>query len=243
MKILILLLLFVFFGTCSYSQGLVIHSKDGSSTTHSLALIDSITFILIPQQILFFDDFEGGNLNGYDIPLGHTPPELTSIASFSQSNSVTLISPRNNYSVMGRPLSPPVSNNIIGYNCKMMKNNLSDQSNMMIILFTGSVSSEKEIVLGFNVDSIFIAIQNNSNPGEDRYLTFGPIQENRWYDFSIEYNFATQKCSFFIDGVKIYDSNYTVSSIDYFYLGDYGSDNPPELDKVLFIDDIKLYKR
>lgn len=246
MKKIIFTLIFISLVNISYSQGLVVHTKSGNSTTFSIALIDSITFSLIPQDIIFFDDFESDSLSDYLVPSGHTLPELTDIASFSPTHSVSLKYPRNSYSTIGKTLNTSINSDIIGYNCKMMKNNLADKSNMMIFLLTGDVNSfgaPQQINFGLYQDSILCIVENNSNPNENVSQFVEVIQENRWYDFTIEYNFSTSKAAFFIDGAKVFESSYTAASVQHFYFGDWSSGGSPMFDKVLFIDDIKVYKR
>ncbi len=93
------------------------------------------------------------------------------------------------------------------------------------------------------MDSIHVFVQNNSNPDENINLTLGLIESNKWYNFSIEYDFSTHLCSFFIDGIRKFESTFTVSSIDYFYFGDWSSNSGQTFDKIFFIDDIQVYKR
>jgi hypothetical protein len=195
------------------------------------------------NNVIFFDDFESGNLAGYTVPSGHTPPELTTFASSSPTHSVTLPYPRNNYAMMGRAIIPPISSKIVYLSCKMMKSDLSDMSNTLLMLFSGSVGPQQELVLGFYRDSIYLSIENNSNPSQNVSKNIDRIKANKWYEMTIEYNFSDNKVTFFIDGKKVLKSDYTVSSVDHFYFGDFSTDINPVLDKVLFIDDLKLYKR
>lgn len=237
--ILVLILSFNF----TYPQDLIIHKNDGSSTSYPIASIDSITFSIIAEETIFFDNFESGSISDYTVPSGHTPPVLSDLASVSPTHSVTLVKPRNSYSNMGRALTTPITSNIIGYSCKMMKNDLADRSHFGIYLFSETIGSSKQSAMGFIKDSIYMAVQNNANPSENIFTTLDVIESNRWYSFLIEYNFSTHLCSFFIDGVKKFESTFSVSSIDFFYLGDWSGSTGTEIDKVLFIDDLKVYKR
>lgn len=237
-----ILLFFIVFINCCLAQELIIHKTDGSTSTYPISEIDSITFSL--EDIIFYDDFESGNISGYSIPLGHTPPIISTVASYSPTRSISLVAPRSSFSTMGMDLLEPATSNVFGISCKMMKNSLSDSSAFALYIFQGSViPNDNQMDIGFIQDSIFIYASNESNLSEYLFAKVDVIEINRWYTFTIEHNFATHTSSFFIDNTKIYETTLTISSIDNFYFGDWSSEWYPNINESLFIDDLKVYKR
>lgn len=244
MKKMFLILACLFAITDSFSQGLIIHKNDGSNTIIPIAEINSITFSQTAGDVVFYDDFESGINPNYIIPIGHTPPIISSIAYVSPTHSMSLAAPRNWYSVMGMDLLEPSTANIFGISCKMMKNNVADSSNFGLFLFQGLiVPNDTQLGMGIWADSIYISNLNESNPTENHWEMVDIIEINRWYTFTIEHNFTTHKSSFFIDYNKIYETTLTISSIDNFYFGDWSSEWYPNINESLFIDDLTLYKR
>jgi len=243
MKKMFLILTLILSFSVSYSQNLIIHTKDGLNVPYPLDSIDSITFSI--NNILFQDNFENG-ISNYILPSGHTSPVLSEVISTSPTHSVTLPVPRSTFSIMSRNIDQLITSGIIGLECKFRKINISDRSPFAIYLFSTPASTfpaPQQIGIGFINDKVWLLNSNSNNTSQNKSISYATIQGDYWYKFSIEYDFSTQMSSFYVDDVKVYETPLTVTSFNSFSIGDGSSGGSPILDKVVFADDLKLYIR
>jgi hypothetical protein len=217
---------------------------------------------LPPSQhtIILSQGFEGNNLDsaGYTKiynPRAYGPMSITKKTAHTGAYSLT--SDSNNtgirkwlYNSNGDQVS--ISDSIAGMEFYLMAAN-SGKTDFFAAIVTmgtsaGMLDNGFSTVLGMGInksDSLWYTFQKYDNPQADSDLVqknFAALEFNKWYKCAMEYDFAAQKLTYFLNDSAIFTRSAPgIKKLDMFItmrdsLGTQGT-------KDYFIDDITIYKR
>ena len=212
-----------------------------------------------PRNVLFSDGFEGNNLDSLDSagigytklynPRAYGPMSITNKASHTGAYSLTSDS---NNTGLRRWLDNPVSDSIAGFEFYCMAKE-SGQTDFFAAITTmgtsaGMLNNGFSALLGMGIDksdSLWYTFQKYDNPQADSDLvhkTFAALEFNKWYKCTMEYDFAAQKLTYYLNDAVIYTRSAPgIAKLDMFITmrDSLGTQGP----KDYFIDDINIYKR
>ena len=198
MKKIIFILAFFFAVNLSYSQGLVVHKNDGSSTTFPIAEIDSITFSLSNSStngtVLYSENFDSRTIgvkpsDWIEVHSGNGSSQIVSSEHFSAPNSFR-IGCFINWDGRYDRVVPLTYNDSIIFNYKFK----GDQ-NSWFRPMAGITIGNKLLFMAFNPSTGKVQWANGSSNIET-----ATINKGVWYSVTMVYKKLTNKADYYLNG-------------------------------------------
>jgi hypothetical protein len=211
----------------------------------------------INGNIIFFEGFEGNNLTdaGFRVAYRGSGYGLMSITSKAAHNGSThSLTTDSNKTGIRKLLTVDqfITDSIAGLDFYLMAST-AGQAEVYAAFGQGGNSlgmlpNGWQTVFGMGIDkndSLWCLYQRYSYPQEDSLLvhkTCGALATNKWYKCTIEYDFATEKMTWYLDNVPVFSKNAPNRTIEEFIIN---RDDPDggQGPKDYFFDDITVYKR
>ena len=211
------------------------------------------------RNVVFYDGFEGNNLDSADsagnayakiyTPRAYGWMSITANAAHAGKYSLTADS---NNTGLRRWLDNPISDSIAGLEFYLMAK-ASGKTDLFAALVTmgtsaGMLNNGFSALLGMGIDksdSLWYTFQKYDDPQADSDLikkNFAALQFNTWYKCAVEYDFAAQRLTYYLNGSTVFTRSAPgIKKLDMFvtYRDSLGAQGP----KDYYIDDLTVYKR